>query len=221
MSIFIPVVNEGELFVPGDNQRCSNYGYDTRHGPSNTYAKYHCSKLGHAVVMAIWNINAWQRYLSSAVSCYFMSLSDKVSYLLDSIMLLSQIIATMISTAKFERNKLSFTIEHILKGEFNWNMYEITPPCYVIYICILYRLYFKQHGFRKDELIGYTHANFHYATTFGCRNIAFQIWWLPCNPHRSEWPKTFWGRCIYVALGGDENFNRSKDMAVSTCYMYN
>ena len=47
-------------------------------------------------------------------------------------MLLSQIIATMISTAKFERNNLLFTIEDILKGEFNWNMYEITPPCYVI-----------------------------------------------------------------------------------------
>ena len=45
-----------------------------------------------------------------------MSLSDKVSYLLDSIMLLSQIIVTMISTAKFERNKLPFTIEDILKG---------------------------------------------------------------------------------------------------------
>ena len=178
MSIFILLVNEGELSVPGDNQRCSNYGYNTRHGPFNTYAKYHCSKLGHAVVMTIWNIDAWQRQnnRSSAVSCYFMSLSGKVYNLLDNIMLLSQIIATMISTAKFQRNDLSFTIEHILKGEFNWNMYEITPPCYVINICILYRSYFKQHGFLKEELIGYTHANFHYATTYGCRNIAFQIW---------------------------------------------
>ena len=60
-----------------------------------------------------------------------MSLSDKVSYLLDDIMLLSQIIATMISAAKFEWNNLIFTIENILKCEFNWNMYEITPPCYV------------------------------------------------------------------------------------------
>ena len=66
-----------------------------------------------------------------------MSLSDQVSYLLDSIMLLSQVIATMISTAKFERNNLPFTTEHILKGEFNWQMYEITPPCYVINICYL------------------------------------------------------------------------------------
>ena len=76
--------------------------------------------------MNIWNIDVWQRqrYLNPAVS-----LSDKVSYLLDSIMLLSQIIATMISTVKFERNNLPFTIEDILIGEFNWNMYEITPPC--------------------------------------------------------------------------------------------
>ena len=173
MSIFILVVNEGQLSVPGDNQRCSSYGYNTRHGPFNTSAKYHCSKLRHAVVMYIWNIEAWQRqkYLTPAVSCYFMSLSDKVSYLLDSIMLLTQIITSMISTVKFKRHKLPFTIEDILKGEFNWNMHEITPPCYVINICIVYRLYFKQHGFLKEELIGYTHANFHHATTFGCRNI--------------------------------------------------
>ena len=88
--------------------------------------------------MNLWNIDAWQRqkYLTSAVSCYFMSLSDKVSYLLNSIMLLSQIIATMISIVIFERDNPPFTIEDILKGEFNWNMYEITPPCYVINICI-------------------------------------------------------------------------------------
>ena len=49
-------------------------------------------------------------------------------------MLLSQIIVTMISTVKFERNNRPFTIEDILKGEFNWNMYEITLPCYVIYV---------------------------------------------------------------------------------------
>ena len=192
------VVNEGELSVPGNNQRCSNYGYTTRHGPFNTYAKYHCFKLEHVVVMNIWNIDAWhrQKCLTLAVSCYFMSLSDKVSHLLDSIMLLSQIIATMISTVKFERNNRPFTIEDILKGEFNWNMNEITLPCYVINICILYRLHFKQHDSLKEVLIGYPHADFHHVTTFGCRNIAFQIWWLPCNPHRSEWPKTFFGRCM-------------------------
>ena len=198
MSIFILVVNDGILSVPGDNQRCFKYGFNTRDGPFNTYAKYHCFELGHAVVMNIWNIDAWQRqtYLTSAVSCYFMPLSDKVSDLLDSIMLLSQIIATMISTIKFERNNLPSTIEDILKGEFNWNMYEITPPCYVINICTLYQLFLKQHGFLKEELIGYAHANSHYATTFSCRNIAFQIWWLPYNLHRSEWPKTLFGRCI-------------------------
>ena len=126
-----------------------------------------------------------------------MSFSDKISYLLDSIMLLSQIIATMISTVKFERYNLPFTGEDILKGEFKWNIYEITSPCYIINICILYRLYFKELGFLKEELIEYTHANLHHATTFGCRNIAFQIWWLPLDPHGSEWPKTFWGGVLY------------------------
>ena len=88
--------------------------------------------------MNIWirPIEAWQRlkYLTPAVSRYFMSLSDKVTDLLNSIMLLLQIIATMVSAVKSEINNLLFTIEDILKGEFNWNMYEITPPCYVINI---------------------------------------------------------------------------------------
>ena len=148
-----------------------------------------------------------------------MSLSDKVCYLLDSIVLLSQIIATMVSTVKSDRNNLSFTIEDILKGEFNWNMYEITPPCHVINICILYRWYFKQNDFLKEELIEYTHANFHHAVTFGRRNIALQIWWLPCNPHRSEWPKTFFGRCICVSnlttIGSDNGLSPSRRFAIS------
>ena len=82
--------------------------------------------------MNIWNIDVCprQKYLTPTVSCCFISFSDKVSYLLDSIVLSSQIIATMISTVK------SCTIEDILKGEFNWNMYEITPACYVIKIYI-------------------------------------------------------------------------------------
>ena len=66
--------------------------------------------------------------------------------------------------------------------------------------CILYRLYSKQHGFLKDELIRYAHGNFHHVTTFGCRHIALQIWWLLCNLHRSEWPKPFSGRCMYASL---------------------
>ena len=88
--------------------------------------------------MNIWNIVAWQRqkYLTSAESCYFMSLSDKPFYLHDSITLLSQIIATIIPTVKFERNNIPFTIDDIFKGEFNWNMFEITPPSYAINTCI-------------------------------------------------------------------------------------
>ena len=126
-----------------------------------------------------------------------MSLSYKWSYLLDSIMQLSQIISTMISTVEFERNNLSFTIEDFLKGEFNWNMYEITPPCYAINACILYPLCLNNMVFLKEHLVGYTHANFHHATTFGCRNMAFQIWWLPWDTQRSNWPKTFCGQCIF------------------------
>ena len=45
-------------------------------------------------------------------------------------------------------------------------MYGITPSYYVIDICILHRLYFKQHGFLKEEVIGYTHANSHHAMPF-------------------------------------------------------
>ena len=88
--------------------------------------------------MDIWNVDVWQKqkYLTLAGSCYFMSLSDKVSYLLDSIMLLSQIIATMISSVEFEINNLPLTIEDILKSEFNWKMYEITLQCYVMNMCI-------------------------------------------------------------------------------------
>ena len=140
-----------------------------------------CSKLGHTIVMNIWNIDAWQRqgYFTSATSCYFMPFSHNSSYLLDSVMLLSQIIATKRSTVKFERNKPLFTIEDILEGEFNWNMYEITSLCYAINACISYRLCFEQHDFLKEDLIGYTHANFRHATAICCRNIAFQIWWLP------------------------------------------
>ena len=110
-----------------------------------------------------------------------MSLSDKLSYLFDSIRLLSQIIATMISTVKCEGNSLPSTIEDILKGESNWNRYEIIPPCYAINTCILYRLCFERHGFLLEDLIGCTDTNFHHATTFGARNITFQIWWLPCT----------------------------------------
>ena len=195
MSIFILVVNEGKLSVPGDNQQCSNYGCNTRHGKFNRYDKYRCSKLGHAVVVNIWNIDVWprQKHLTPAVSCYFMSLSEKY--------LICLIVLCCYRRPLPQWYPLSYlteiTIEDILKGEFNWNMYEITPPCYVINICILYRLYFKQNDFLKEEPIEYTHANFYHATTFGRRNIAFQIWWLPCYPHRSEWPKTSLGGVWY------------------------
>ena len=139
-------------FHPGSQRRrtlcawrqptCSNYGYNTHHGPFNTHVKrHHCSKVGHTVVMNIWTMDDWQRqrYFTWAESSYFMSLSGTLSYLLDNIMLLSPNIATMISAVKFQRNNLPFTIEDVLKGECNCNMYEITPPCYAINTYIYYR----------------------------------------------------------------------------------
>ena len=42
--------------------------------------------------------------------------------------------------------------------------------------------------------------------TFSCRNIASQIWWLPCGPHRSEWPKTCLG-AVYSSLHQYEQFS--------------
>ena len=206
--------------------------------------------------MNIWNIDVWQRknYLTSAESCYFMSLSDKLSCLLDSITLLSQITlhwrhnepdgvsnhqprdcllnclfrcrskktsklrATGLcaenspGTGEFPAQKASnaenvsiWWRHHALQPSYplsnskeitslsplktflkanSTETYEITPPYYAINTCILHRLCFNKHAFLKEDLIGYTHANFH------------QIWWLPCNPHRSKWPKTFCGRCI-------------------------
>ena len=156
--------------------------------------------------MNIWNIEAWQRqkYLTSAVSFHFMSLSDVVTYLLDSIMLLSQIIATIISIVKFERHNLPYTIEDILKGEFNWNIYEITPPCYVIIKCKLYRLYFKQHGFLKKEVFGYTRANFHYIYIM-LRHLVAEISRFKFDDYRvirtgASDIKLFWAVYITTAL---------------------
>ena len=68
-------------------------------------------------------------------------------------MLLSQIIATMISTVKFERNSFPFTIEDINKGEFNWNMYEITPQYYAIITCISSDYFLNNMVFSKRILL--------------------------------------------------------------------
>ena len=113
-------VSSSFVSVPGDNQRCSSYGYNTRHGPFNTPAKYHCSRLGYAVVMNIWNIDAWQRQRTwpqqnQVISCHLSAWF---------IMLFSQIIATMISNVEFEVNNFHFTIEDI-KGKFKWKCMEL------------------------------------------------------------------------------------------------
>ena len=156
MSIFILVINKGELSLPGDNKRCSSYGYDTRHGPFNAYAKYHCSKLVHAVVMIIWNMDAWQtqQYLSSAVSCISCHFQIKYLICLIALSYYRRSLPPWYPLPNLKEITSLSPLKTFLKASSNRNMYEVTPPCYVINICILYRLYFKQHGFLKEELIG-------------------------------------------------------------------
>ena len=53
------------------------------------------TQLEHSVVMSIWNVDAQQRQIGTE-SCYIMSVSHKLSYLLVRIMLLSQNMVTII-----------------------------------------------------------------------------------------------------------------------------
>ena len=82
--------------------------------------------------MTIWNIDVWQKqkHFSLAVSCHYMSFSDKVFYWLDSTMFLSQIIAIMIYTAKLEINNFPCTTENILKS-------ELTETCMKLHPCVM------------------------------------------------------------------------------------
>ena len=93
----------------------SKYGYIIRHGPFWSHAKYHCTFRD---IGSLWR----QGYVTWTESCCFMSVSNKLSYLLVNSMLLSQISATTIFIVKFERNKIALTNEDNLKCEFNWSM---------------------------------------------------------------------------------------------------
>ena len=122
-------------FPPGNRQRrpfCvmrrsaqySKYGYITHQGIYCLHAKYHHTHVGYTVVMSIWNVDVHQRqsWLTWAKSCYIMSVSNKLSYLLVSIMLLSQDWGTIIFTVKFKINNIAFTIKDSFKGQSNWNV---------------------------------------------------------------------------------------------------
>ena len=70
------------------------------------------------------------------------------------------------------------------------------------YIYIFYLLCFgRQCCYPYKDLVIYTQAKFHHPKTFGCRNIAFQIWCLFRYFPWSKWPKAFlWAVYIGVVL---------------------
>ena len=72
--------------------------------------------------------------------CYFMSVSNKVSYLIVSIMLLSQDRIIIIFTVKFEINNIAFTLKDSFEGQSNWKMNWITPSDYAMHLCTFHFL---------------------------------------------------------------------------------
>ena len=122
MSNFNLVIYEGNRSVSCDVQRYYKYGYIARHRLCCLHATYHHSELRYTVIMGIWDVDVQQRqrYLNWAKLCYIMS--NKLSYLLASIVLLSQDTVTIIFTVKFKINKTAFTIKDCFEGQSNWNM---------------------------------------------------------------------------------------------------
>ena len=147
MSSFNLVIDDGYHSVSCNVQQYSKYGYITHHGLCCLYAKYHHTQLGYTVFMSIWNTDAQQRqsYLTWAKSCYIMLVSNKLSYMNDNIMLLSQDRVTIICTAKFKINNIAFTIKDGFEGQSNWNMDKITQLGCAINVCLFYRVYFGRH----------------------------------------------------------------------------
>ena len=146
-----------------------------------------------------WNVDAQQRqrYHTWAESCYIMSVSNILSHLLVSIMLLLQDRVTITFIVKFKINNIAFTIKDSLEDQSNWNIDWITPLVYVINICLPYRVYFGWHCSLVNDLV----AIFHQPTTFSWRYIAFRISCLSCNSYWSKWPKTCLGDvCVFVKI---------------------
>ena len=154
--------------------------------------------------MRIWNVDAQQRqrHLTWAESCYIMSVSNKLSYLLVIIMLLSQDRITIIFTVKSKVNNITFNTKYSFECQSNWNMDKITPLGYAINICIFYRVCFGWHCYFVNDLVAYNQANFHQPTTLSWRDIAFRIWCLPCNSHWGKWPKPFFFFFFFLGGGG-------------------
>ena len=76
------------------------------------------------VVMNSWNVDIEQRqrYFAWAEYCYIMSVCISISYLLVSIMLLSQDRVTIMFIVKFRINNIAFTIKGSFEGHSIWNM---------------------------------------------------------------------------------------------------
>ena len=91
MSRFNLVVGQGDFSVPGDRQQCSKYGYITYHGLFCPPAKYDFTNLGYSVVVSIGNVDARQKETQViwVELRYFMSVSNMLSYLFVTFMLLS------------------------------------------------------------------------------------------------------------------------------------
>ena len=112
------IIDVGGYSVSCDFQQYSKYGYITNHVLMCLRAKWHYTKLGYAVVMNTWNVDAQQRrrLLTWAESCYILSVSNNSSYLLVSIMLLSQNRVAMIFNVKSKINSIAFTIKTVLNA---------------------------------------------------------------------------------------------------------
>ena len=112
------------IFVSGDVQLCSTYGYITHHWLFCLHAKYHYTKFGPTVVTNIWNVEAQQRqrYLTWAELYHIMSVSNELYDLLFSITILSQDRVTIIFTVKFKIYNIAFTLTSSFEGQSNWNI---------------------------------------------------------------------------------------------------
>ena len=170
------VIDEGNLSVSGDVRQCSTSGYIILHGLFCLHAKDQYTRLGHTIVMKIWNAEAQQRqrYLNWDELYHIMSVLKRSSYLL--VMLSSQDMFTIIFTVKFEINNIAFTIKSSFEDQSNWNMNWITLLCYAMHICLFYRLWFRWHCYLLQGHVAYNQAKFQHPTTFGRSHFEFDAY---------------------------------------------
>ena len=128
--VIVMLVIDWDRSVSRDVQPYSKYSYITHHGLCCLHANNDHTQLGCIVFMSIYNVDTQQRQMHIALAklCYTMSVSDKLSYLLVSIMLLSQDrsiwyslsnlkLITIILAFKFKTNNIAFTIKDSIEGQ--------------------------------------------------------------------------------------------------------